>query len=234
MAKRKRPKVLVTLSMFDTRSPVYRPKRTNVPLDEFSPITLEEYVPAGSTPLRDAVGAFIGHLTELRRPDVVTVGLLADESWSMNRRRGEVVKSINQFVDGLRKVDAVDPDAAGSVLCVVVTDGEENSSTEIGHADLLKLVSRSEETGFTMIFLGCAIDAWSEGMNLGLSGSSSGQVVSYSGNPGSTVTAMASVTSDAQSYLSTNSAYVVSRKSSSMRSVLDTGDEVLSNVNKGA
>src|SRR5260221_8963552 len=118
----KAPAVHVTLAMFDTRAPIYRVRRESVPIDGFAPLGPDDYVPSAMTPLRDAVAQFIAHLDGLRAPDRVTIGLLLDESGSMAGNREAVIARVNEFVAGMRAVEAVDPASARKVLAGVVTD----------------------------------------------------------------------------------------------------------------
>lgn len=69
------PAVHVTLAMFDSRGPVYRVRREDVPIAQFIPLGPGDYMPSAMTPLRDAVAQFIGHLDRLRARDRVTIGL---------------------------------------------------------------------------------------------------------------------------------------------------------------
>jgi hypothetical protein len=165
--------------MFDTRTPLYRVAREGVPISEFRPLTLGDYCPSGGTPLRDATARMIGYLDSLRANDRVTIGLLLDESGSMGGNEQSVIEGVNQFVDGMRA--AVDPEAAGKVLAVVVTDGYENSSSEVDQATLAKMVAEREADGWTFIFLGANIDAWAQGQAMGFS--VTGQSVNYVSTP---------------------------------------------------
>lgn len=66
--------------------------------------------------------------------------------------------------------------AVPNVLCVIMTDGEENSSREYSREQIFKLVKDHEEQGWTFIFLGANQDAWETGASMGLSG---GNILSY-------------------------------------------------------
>src|SRR5258707_2685623 len=119
----KAPAVHVTLAMFDTRSPIYVVRRESVPIHGFAPLGHDDYVPSAMTPLRDAVAQFIAHLDGLRAPDRVTIGLLLDESGSMAGNREAVIAGVNEFVAGMRAVEAVDPASARKVLAGSGPDG---------------------------------------------------------------------------------------------------------------
>jgi hypothetical protein len=231
--KAKPPTVEVTLALFDTREPIYREKRRGVPIAEFLPLTRRDYGPSGGTPLLDATARFIGQLSDLRRPGAVTLGLLLDESGSMGGNEASIIEGVNQFVDGLRSVDAVSSDADDTVLAVIVTDGLENSSREVNREQLAALIAEKEEDGFTFIFLGANIDAWGEGRAMGLSGVPTSQTVNFVSTPVGTANAMSSVATDASMYLSSVSDYKASRLTSSSRSINEDGSESLSNVASG-
>ena len=233
MAKTKRPAVHVTMACFDARADgaTYRPKRVDVPIGEFKPMTMRDYAPRGATPLRDATASFIGQLRDVRAKDRVAIGLLLDESGSMSGNEGAVVESVNKFVDGMRATGA-SPDAAGTVIAVVVTDGEENASHEVDARHLAAMVAQAERDGFTFIFLGANIDAWHAGTSMGLSGSATGQSVNYVSTPVGVANAMASVTYDVAAAVSNPGEYVMRRNAlGSMRSLAEDGTE--SYVNTG-
>src|SRR5215472_14132824 len=138
------PAVHVTLAMFDSREPVYRVSREGVPIARFAPLGPNDYMPSAMTPLRDAVAQFIGHLDRLRARERVSIGLLLDESGSMAGNREAVIAGVNEFVGGMREVEAVDPAAAGKVLAVIVTDGLENSSREVNPQALAALIAQHQ------------------------------------------------------------------------------------------
>jgi len=226
----KAPAVHVTLAMFDSREPIYRPAREGVPIGRFTPLGLDDYAPSGTTPLRDAVARFIAHLDGLRAADRVTIGLLLDESGSMGGNREAVIAGVNEFVAGMRDVDAVDPASAGSVLAVIVTDGFENSSREVDPRTLAKAIADHERDGWTFIYLGANQDAWAVGEQTGFSGTASGQAVNFPASREGTRAAMASVAGDARQYLRDRRTYAETRAASPRRSITEDGDEVLSNL----
>jgi hypothetical protein len=227
------PAVHVTLAMFDSREPVYRASREGVPIALFAPLGPGDYRPSAMTPLRDAVAQFIGHLDRLRASDRVTIGLLLDESGSMSGNREAVIAGVNEFIAGMRDVDAVDPAAAGTVLAVIVTDGLENSSREVDPQTLAMSIAQHEEDGWTFIYLGANQDAWAVGKQAGLSGRASGQSVNFKATPAGTRAAIGSVTDDARRYLGGVESYARARAASARRSVTEDGQEVLTNLGAG-
>lgn len=224
------PAVHVTLAMFDSREPVYRVSREDMPITRFTPLGPADYTPSASTPLRDAVAQFIAHLDRLRASDRVSIGLLLDESGSMTGNREAVIAGVNEFVDGMREVDAVDPEAAGKVLAVIVTDGLENASREVDPKTLATAIAQRERDGWTFIYMGANQDAWAVGQRTGLSGGVSGQSVSFQSTARGTRAAMRSVASDARHYLRDAGSYSRTRAGSARRSVTEDGEELLTNI----
>lgn len=232
-SRRKAPTVQVSLAKFDTRDPVYRVVREAVPIQDFVPLTAADYAPSGGTPLRDAVARMIGHGDKLRGPGHVTILALLDESASMGGNRGAVIEGMNQFVDGMSDVKSVDPKTAGTVLAVVFTDGEENSSREVDHPTLQQMIKEREEDGWTFIFLGANIDAWHQGTSLGFSGGVRGQTISYVNTPQGTRSAMSAVTKDSADYLTDSAAFYSSKVTTgtTQSSVTESGAVLSANIN---
>ena len=220
----------VTLAMFDSREPVYRVSREGVPIARFAPLGPNDYIPSAMTPLRDAVAQFIGHLDRLRARDRVNIGLLLDESGSMAGNREAVIAGVNEFVSGMRDVDAVDPAAAGKVLAVIVTDGLENSSREVDPQTLVTSIAQRERDGWTFIYMGANQDAWAIGEQTGFSGRASGQSVNFRATPTGTRAVMESVADDARRYLRGVESYARARAVSARRSVTEDGEELLTNL----
>ena len=232
-----RIRVLVSFGKFDTGqhhdgSGILRIARAGVEIGSFTPLTLEDYSPRGGTPLRDATARFIAHLDEVSTANKgsVVVGLLADESGSMGGNEQSVVSGFNEFVGGMADVTQVDGEVSGKVLCVILTDGYENSSQETTPASLAAMIAEREKRGWTFIYLGANQDAWATGHATGFSGGASGQTVNYVSTPSGLRSAMANVTADAASYLGDNASYVSSRTGSSKRSISEDGIETTSNT----
>lgn len=229
-SKPKAPPVNVTLSTFDSR-PIgesYRVLRSGR-IGQFEPVNFDEYCPHGGTPLLDATAKFIAQLEEQRKrsPKSVTIGLLMDESGSMDPNRAAVVQGVNEFVDGMRDVENVDPDAAGKVLAVIVTDGDENSSREVTIDAVRSMIGEKEATGdWTFIYLGANQDAWREGSGFGLSGTASGQTVTTSGTLAGTRAAFSNVSKKSKDYLSDNSAYMLAASAAPVTTLDESGNEV--------
>lgn len=235
-SRRKTVQAVVTVCKFTESGKPFTIIRPETSLAEFNPVGYpDDYFAQGfNTPLRDATAKFVSHLESLQSPDKVVIGLLADESGSMNGNEAAVVQGINDFVKGMAEVKKVDPNTAGTVLAVITTDGLENASKEISPEALHDLMAKKESEGWTFIFLGAQIDAWDVGRStLGLSGGVRGQTISYVNTPRGTAAAMASATTDSQNYLSNMANYQTNKVTtgSSMKSVTEDGTELLSNIN---
>src|SRR5262249_48815401 len=55
------------------------------------------------------------------------------------------------------------------VQVVIQTDGEENSSREYSYADLTALIKEKEGQGWSFVFIGAGIDAYSQSAKMGFS-----------------------------------------------------------------
>ena len=56
-------------------------------------------------------------------------------------------------------------------LCVILTDGLENASTEYTRKQIFDLIKACEKDGWTFIYLGADHDVWAAGEDLGIAGS---------------------------------------------------------------
>lgn len=54
-------------------------------------------------------------------------------------------------------------------ILVIQTDGEENTSVGVTHADVKALISEKQKQGWEFVFMGCGVDAYKDGMKMGLS-----------------------------------------------------------------
>ncbi len=66
-----------------------------------------------------------------------------------------------------------------NVLCIIMTDGEENSSKEYSREKLFALIKAKESEGWTFAYLGANRDAWEVGASIGVPMAS---VASYNAN----------------------------------------------------
>jgi hypothetical protein len=218
-----RTQVTVTMAKFDTVDR-FNVVRDGVDIEAFASLTRADYTPRGGTPLRDAVARFIAHLDRQAAEGRVRVGLLLDESGSMGGNEQAVIDGVNEFVGGMRAVDAVDDAAAGKVLAVIVTDGQENSSNEVDPETVKRMIAEREAQGWTFIYLGANQDAWAAGSALGMSGSASGQTVNYTSSPTGLRSAMTETTRRGADYLSDNQAFVVSASAYAQSTLSEDGN----------
>lgn len=105
---------------------------------------------------------------------VQDVGLLTRENYRPNGGTnlydaiGATIRNVESQLSGKESV----PD----VLVVIITDGEENASTEYRLDDIRKLIAAKEQEGWTFIYLGANQDAWQVGASFGLA---KGQTMTY-------------------------------------------------------
>jgi len=57
---------------------------------------------------------------------------------------------------------------APRVMCTIMTDGEENSSTEYTRAAIFKLITDKEKEGWAFVYLGANQDAWAASESIGI------------------------------------------------------------------
>lgn len=142
--------VRFTLVQFDSHDPcevVY----DRVPIGDVKDIVL---IPRGGTPLLDAVGRALAHLS---------------------------AKTDNAHV-----------------IVMVVTDGEENESREWTKARVAARVAELEKAGWAFLFLGSALDSFSDAHAIGVKSSTFMAFDNTSGSVGAAYAAMASNTTDAR------------------------------------
>lgn len=119
-------------------------------------------------------------------------------------------QTVHAVMDSLRGRTDVKP------VIVIQTDGEENTShlirvadTEgveklgVSHDDVKRLIARRQEDGWEFVFLGCGIDAYQDGMKMGLSAAN---VVSYSDDEMTTRSVFRATADNTAAYLSGASA----------------------------
>lgn len=76
--------------------------------------------------------------------------------------------TITQIAKSYETEEYLASKAKPKVLCVVITDGQENASCEYSYEDIKKLVSSQQEKGWEFLFLGANIDAITEASRLGI------------------------------------------------------------------
>jgi len=56
------------------------------------------------------------------------------------------------------------------VLCVIMTDGQENCSREFTRSKIFEIIEDKQKEGWTFAYLGANQDSWGEGAKVGISG----------------------------------------------------------------
>lgn len=196
--------VTVTFAKFDTVEP-FNVVRSGIPIAEFTPITAADYSPRGGTPLLDATQRMIAHMDEVLAADPggTHLGLLADESGSMGGQVEAVVGGVNEFVGGMTGVEP-DPDAAGKVLVVILTDGFENSSREATTATIEAAIDARKAKGWEFIYMGANQDAWATANASGMAASTS---MNYASTPKGTKSAMRAASNLSAGFVGENATY---------------------------
>jgi uncharacterized protein YegL len=86
-------------------------------------------------------------------------------------------------------------------LCVIVTDGMENASTEVTADQVAEKIAEREADDWAFIYLGADHDAWDQGGSIGVP---AGQTFGYTSTPSGTRSAFAAATNMGVGYLSDN------------------------------
>ncbi len=101
-------------------------------------------------------------------------------------------------------IQAMERESGGSnVLCVIQTDGEENSSREWDRQKIFNLISKKQREGWTFAFLGANQDAWEAGGAMGIP---MGNTISYRHTPYGTINVMRNLVGATASYTATGGA----------------------------
>jgi len=86
--------------------------------------------------------------------------------------------NLTPLYDAIAKtVKAVEKTNSKKILCVIMSDGEENASKEYTRTKLFDLIKDKEKEGWNFIYLGANQDSWQVGNAIGLS---KGNVMNYS------------------------------------------------------
>ncbi len=75
--------------------------------------------------------------------------------------------------DAIAKTIQEVPKERANVLCIIMTDGEENASREYKKEDIVKMIQEKESKGWTFVYLGANQDAWTNAQAIGMSFSGS-------------------------------------------------------------
>jgi len=73
-------------------------------------------------------------------------------------------------------INAADTKKYKKILCVIMTDGEENASKEYTRDKIFNLIKEKEKENWTFVYLGANQDSWEVGQAIGLK---KGNVINY-------------------------------------------------------
>ncbi len=130
-------------------------------------------------------GLPIGEVPEISRETYVPSGMTA------------LYDAVMKTVTEVEKIEE-----KGKVLCIIMTDGAENSSREYKQIDLSNKVKELEKTGkWTFVFLGANQDSWAVAQNFGFA---QANVANYNTTDLGTKNAFRSVASNTVMYASSS------------------------------
>lgn len=181
----------------------------------------------------DTIGAFNSYLETLQDGDAEEVffSLLTFDSVSVDKvhvnmavkevppldRDAFVPRAWTPLIDAsVKTIRAVEKSVNGGdakVVICILTDGDENASTEHNWTELNALIKEKTAAGWQFNFMGAGIDAYKQGQRMGIS---AGQTMSYnSADPLATKSAFRASASNTMSFargLSTDTSYSVAQK----------------------
>lgn len=141
-----------------------------------------------------------------RRMDLQKVFVARPISEVPDLRRGDFVPRggtplIDAACTTIRAVadSLAEGDGQTKVVIAIQTDGEENASCENGWSDLKALVREKEDAGWEFTFMGCGIDAYSQGARMGIARA---KTVSYGKDRASTLAVFAETAVNTAGYAS--------------------------------
>ena len=137
---------------------------------------------------QSAIEGFNQYLKNLREEPASTWFTLTlfNSRWTEVRYRGVPVSTVPNFDVETYRPQATTPlyDAIGQTLaaarqeapaeskrlCVILTDGLENSSKEYTRKQIFALIKECEQEGWLFVYLGADHDVWAAGEDLGIAG----------------------------------------------------------------
>lgn len=167
----------------------------------------------------DTIGAFNAYLEELKKDRRIDFSLIQFDSTSVDKLHVRVpVKEVPPLTEetfvprdftplidaGVKTIRAVEQSLKDypyeKVVVCILTDGQENASTEYTWTELKKLVGEKREAGWQFNFMGAGIDAYDQGARMGIR---AGETVSYEHlDPAATRAAFVATASNTQLYSS--------------------------------
>jgi uncharacterized protein YegL len=144
----------------------------------------------------NTIDGFNAYLTELRKStDNIFMSLLQFDTYGIEKTFTNCsVKEAPDLIYGaftprggtplidaayktIKAVEGLVKDATTKVVICIMTDGEENSSTEYDYPELAALIAEKTKLGWQFNFMGSGFDAYQQSAKLGLS---AGQTMAYS------------------------------------------------------
>ena len=98
--------------------------------------------------------------------DIHSVAELPMESYrprALTNLYDSIAKLVHDTEDYLKRMSP-----APRVMCTIMTDGEENSSSEYTRAAIFKLIRDREKEGWVFVYLGANQDAWAASESIGI------------------------------------------------------------------
>ena len=98
--------------------------------------------------------------------DITSVADLAIESYrprALTNLYDAIAKLVHDTDDYVKRMSP-----APRVMCTIMTDGEENSSSEYTRAAIFKLITDKEKEGWAFVYLGANQDAWAASESIGI------------------------------------------------------------------
>ncbi len=137
------------------------------------------------TKVKDVIGGFNLYLDELAKEQAVTYGftLTLFDTVVAVKYRAVPLSAVERLDDSSYRpsgntalldaigetVQTLSTDGYDKIITVIMTDGEENSSREWTLQGIRELINKKESAGnWTFVFLGANLDAFSQGMSLGI------------------------------------------------------------------
>ena len=90
------------------------------------------------------------------------------------------------------------PEDRENVLCIIMTDGNENASREHTKETVQKMIQEKEDKGWTFVYLGANQDSWSNAQSIGMS--SMGSTSNYSANDAGIMNTFSALTRNTMCY----------------------------------
>jgi len=98
--------------------------------------------------------------------DITSVADLTRESYrprALTNLYDAIAKLVCDTEDYVKRMSP-----APRVMCTIMTDGEENSSSEYTRAAIFKLITDKEKEGWAFVYLGANQDAWAASESIGI------------------------------------------------------------------